>query len=155
MKNPINYILKKKTFNPSKKLRYATGLGDVITVFLHSRFIGPITYMITGKEEPCSTCNSRRVLLNQLVPMDVWKLFFDTYEEVQKDIGLEYSKIGMDYIYNPSEDIENISINYNVPKSIIEDHPAFQKKGYYLESTTSEIKEDGNVLIETITYKKI
>ena len=156
MNNPLTYIRKKKKFLPTTKLRYAVGLGDIISAILHSKFIGPITYIFTGKLEPCTACNNRRVILNQLFPINLWSYFFKTLEDMHDDIKQEYIKIGMDYVYISPKSHDPVSVTYNRPiPKFLENHPAYQKIGYSLTDKKSSFNEDLSLLIETLTYKKI
>lgn len=82
--------------NPSLKLRYAKGLGDVISSILHGKTLGWFTHFLTGQNQPCTACSQRAKALNVLFPIPVWKLFFKSYEELQdsflkdlKDAGYE------------------------------------------------------------------
>jgi len=154
MHNPITYIKTKKSFVPTKKLKYATGLGDIISAILHSKLVGPITYMFTGKLEPCATCNSRRVILNQLFPIEIWSYFFNTYDDVQEDIRKEYKKCGIEYLYiSPDhKNSDSITIKTPVPPSL-KDHPAYKKDGYRLIDEKHSIIDD--TIVETFIYKKI
>lgn len=71
-----------KTKNPSLKLRYSRGLGDIIACILHSKLFGWLTHLITGKKEPCKTCSARANALNVLFPIPIWKIFFKNVEEL-------------------------------------------------------------------------
>jgi hypothetical protein len=158
MNNPITYIRHKKKFLHVTKLKYSSGLGDVVASILHSKFVGPITYMFTGNLEPCATCNSRRVILNKLFPMAIWSYFFKTVEDMHDDIKKEYRKIGKDYVYIAANRTEPISIrlpdNHPMAK-ILENHPAHQKVGYYVSEKRSSFNSDKSVLTETTIYKKL
>lgn len=100
MRSIKTYLNRPKTFNPIKKIKYAHGLGDVITCFLHSRYFGVVTYLITGKLEPCGKCDNRRKALNILFPIPVWRLFFKTYEDLNKHLDEEYEKNGVYKVEN-------------------------------------------------------
>lgn len=67
--------------DPFFKIRYASGLGDIIKCILHSKLIGPITKLITKQETPCSACLTRAQALNILFPLDLWWLFFKSKED--------------------------------------------------------------------------
>lgn len=156
MNNPLTYIRTKKVFSPTTKFRYASGLGDIIASILHSKLIGPITYMFTGQLKPCAACNSRIVILNQLFPINIWKYFFTDLEEMHEDIKKQYQKIGMDYIYMGSTKEDVVSIEQTIPEPrFLEDHPALQKEGYYLVDKKSSFNEDQSILTDTFIYKKI
>ena len=80
--------------NPSLKLRYSIGLGDIIACLLHSRPFGWITKIITGKDKPCSQCSQRRQALNILFPIPFWKLFFEDQITLLETIAAEYRALG-------------------------------------------------------------
>ena len=52
--------------DPSLKFRYSRGLGDAIAAILHSKAIGWLTKLITGKNKPCTVCSQRATALNTL-----------------------------------------------------------------------------------------
>lgn len=79
---------------PTLKLKYAVGLGDIIAWFLHSFAIGWITRLITGKKEPCNLCNKRRTLLNEAFPILVWKKFFKNKDEYLQSLKKDYEDAG-------------------------------------------------------------
>ena len=154
MNNPITYIKTKKKFLPTRHLKYATGVGDIISAILHSKLIGPITYMFTGKLEPCTTCNSRRVILNQIFPIAVWAYFFKTYEDVHEDIKKEYKKENIDYLYIlPNKKNPNNIIVKGPSLPPVIDHPSYRKEGYRLIDEKHSI--EGDKIIETFIYKKL
>ena len=83
--------------DPSLKIRYAMGLGDFVASVLHSRLVGRLTKLITGKDKPCSTCSKRAQALNILFPIPFWRLFFTTKENMlasyQKDLEASGYKV--------------------------------------------------------------
>ena len=89
------YFNRPKKFDPIIKFKYALGLGDAISFLLHSKWIGPVTYLITGKIEPCNECNNRRVALNVLFPIPFWKIFFKDGDAYQKHLDKEYEDFGV------------------------------------------------------------
>lgn len=93
--------------NPQLKFKYAKGLGDLIACFLHSKPIKWLTVLITGLEEPCSSCSARISSLNILVPIKFWRLFFKDYEAYIKSLSEDY--VSMGYKVNTNEN--NISFN--------------------------------------------
>lgn len=108
MKNILNKIktynrYKKNNVNPYNKIRYAKGLGDFVACILHSKYIGPITYIITNNYEPCPTCNQRRWALNILFPIPFWKFFFKSLEELENDMENFYKKHNLNF-----EEIKNV-----------------------------------------------
>ena len=80
--------------DPSLKLRYARGLGDIIACILHSKAIGWLTKLITGKDKPCTVCSVRQQALNLLAPLPLWKMFFKNTEEASQAYADEYIKAG-------------------------------------------------------------
>lgn len=92
--------MKKNKKDPLLKLRYAYGLGDIIACILHSKFIAPITYFITGQKTPCQTCQTRRQALNILFPISL-RIFFFKNKEEQKQ---EFIKDAEDYGYEIGDD---------------------------------------------------
>lgn len=120
MRNLKNYWEVKKTYvDPILKIRYGVGLGDFITAILHSKLIGPITYLITGKEKPCHSCNSRRIALNILFPIPFWRLFFKCQCDRNKSIQ-EFYKSHNVTILQPSYIPPNIPTTKH-PKSSVEE----------------------------------
>ena len=105
MRNIKTYFNQPKKFDPTTKLKYTIGLGDLISWLLHSKPIGPITYLITGNLTPCSKCNSRRVALNILFPIPIWKKFFKNMEEYNQSLKSDYEKSGVKFL--TQEEIEN------------------------------------------------
>lgn len=95
MRNIKVYLNKPKGFNPILKFRYGQGLGDFISAILHSKLIGPLTYLVTGVLEPCQTCNNRRIALNILFPIPFWRFFFKTEEDMEKSLNFDYRKNGI------------------------------------------------------------
>jgi hypothetical protein len=119
--------------NPSLKCRYAKGLGDLVACILH----GPLswlTFAITKKRIPCSKCSLRAEALNTLVPIPFWKLFYDSIDELLKDLSQEMVSAG--YKVSLTEDGKGISSSKfsetlpplqsshmpNIPSSDIEDY---------------------------------
>jgi hypothetical protein len=80
--------------NPDLKIKYAKGLGDIIACFLHSRLMTNITFFVTGKKEPCSSCSVRRNALNVIFPIHVWRLFFKNEDELLIQLKKEYEANG-------------------------------------------------------------
>lgn len=74
--------MKPKPKDPRLQFRFALGVGDLITCILHSRVLGKLTKIITGKDKPCSACSKRAEALNILLPIPFWRLFFKTKEEM-------------------------------------------------------------------------
>jgi hypothetical protein len=143
MRNIKNYFenKNKKTFNPLLYFKYAEGVGDIVTAILHSKFIGPLTYMITGKFEPCVKCNNRRVALNMLFPIPFWKLFFKNETSLVESLKKEYEKIGIDVEY---QDHHSNEINPENNEYVSND---LNNSNFYVE----EKKLDRHLLNETTT----
>lgn len=97
--------MKKNKKDPLLMFRYAYGLGDIIACILHSKFIAPITYFITGQKTPCQSCQTRRQALNILFPISLRVFFFKSKEE-QKQAFMKDAK---DYGYEIGEDENTVS----------------------------------------------
>lgn len=104
--NPTK-LYKMNSTDPRLKFRYARGLGDLVACFLHSKPVGWLTKLITGKDVPCSSCNARASALNVLVPIPFWKLFFESNEELVETLRKDYIKNGWDA--NLSDDRKSLS----------------------------------------------
>lgn len=108
----------KRKVDPLLKVRYATGLGDVITCLLHSRYIGKIVHLLTKKDKPCSSCSNRAYALNILFPIKIWKYFFKNGEE--REAILRKDMIDFGYIFHtpkPDKKCEcNGGCNEETPK---------------------------------------
>ena len=98
MRSIKTYFKQIKPFDPTTQFKYAMGLGDLISWFLHTKPIGPITYLITGKLTPCSKCNSRRIALNILFPIPIWKRFFKCMNEYNTSLKTDYEKSGVKFL---------------------------------------------------------
>ena len=96
--------------DPSLKLRYAQGLGDVVACILHSKLIGWLTKWITGKDKPCQLCSVRRQALNTLCSVPVWKIFFKDLEEAARFYVEEYTLAGHSAEYVPFENGKGFQI---------------------------------------------
>jgi len=107
MRNIIKYYNHPKKFSHTKKLKYAVGLGDFIAVVLHSKLVGPLTYLITGQFEPCAACSQRRMALNILFPIPFWKLFFKDIDEYHESLKKDYEKAGIHIIDGNAEPKNN------------------------------------------------
>jgi hypothetical protein len=80
--------------DPSLKLRYSRGLGDAIASILHSKAIGWLTKIITGKNKPCKVCSERANALNILFPIPFWRLFFRNAEDLVQSLAKEMEEAG-------------------------------------------------------------
>lgn len=88
--------MKKNKKNPFLKIRYVTGLGDLVACILHSKFINPITHAITKNESQCEACHDRQRALNILFPFRLTKLFFSSLDEQKKSFYKEAKEYGYD-----------------------------------------------------------
>lgn len=80
--------------DPYLKFRYSRGLGDLIACILHSKLLGWLTKLITGKNKPCSICSQRANALNVLLPIPVWRLFFKDRETMVSALKLDLEESG-------------------------------------------------------------
>lgn len=104
----------KKVKDPRLMFRYAGGLGDFIACILHSKMVGWLTKILTGKTEPCQTCAKRIHALNTICPIPFWRLFFKTQKDFVEDMASALQKAGFEV--NFSEDGTGISaskVTYN------------------------------------------
>jgi hypothetical protein len=125
--------------NPQLKFRYAKGLGDLIACFLHSKPIKWLTVLITGLEEPCSSCSARISSLNILVPIKFWRLFFKDYEAYIKSLSDEYTAHGYNVNVNENNTSFNASklINENTQQLIV---PGAQPQPMTIEELTKGVE---------------
>jgi hypothetical protein len=163
MRNLKTYFNHKKEFHYFSKIRYAQGIGDVCAAILHSKLIGPITYLITGKIEPCNTCQNRRTALNFLMPIPFWKLFFKNEDSYNENLNNEFEnfqkKIESNVKNNSDENIldisnktiENISNTENTKEN--SDNSDDLYKDYFLIAENRT--EHESVLIVNKIYKKL
>jgi hypothetical protein len=163
MRNLKTYFNHKKEFHYFSKIRYAQGIGDVCAAILHSKLIGPITYLITGKIEPCNTCQNRRTALNFLMPIPFWKLFFKNEDSYNENLNNEFEnfqkKIESNVKNNSDENIldisnktiENISNIENTKEN--SDNSDDLYKDYFLIAENRT--EHESVLIVNRIYKKL
>lgn len=91
----------KKT--PDLKFKYVNGMGDFIAAILHSKAVGWLTKILTGKNSPCQTCSMRRQALNVLIPLPLWRFFFKKSDDLLESLAAEYRVLGfmveIDYEY--------------------------------------------------------
>lgn len=156
MRSLKTYFNHKKEFHYFSKIRYAQGVGDVVAAILHSKLIGPITYLVTGKLEPCNTCQNRRTALNFLLPIPFWKIFFSNesiyneklnkeFENAQKKLKSE-SSVNLDN--TETKTVDDVQIKKE-PSNDIDDI----YKDYFLVAENRTEQE--NILIVNKIYKKI
>jgi hypothetical protein len=129
--------------DPSLKLKYANGLGDIITCILHGKVFGKLVHLLTKKDKPCSKCSRRAQALNVLFPIKVWKLFFKTPQDVAESLAKEMEAAG--YTSSFSKNRENVSFS-KVEENDIENDDNF----VYNETT-----ETGNYNSSLDNYKII
>ena len=133
--------------NPQLQYRHSEGLGDLIACTLHSKFISPITNLLTGSKEMCFSCNKRRQALNYIFPIPFWKIFFENYdkkiEDFQKYFELEEKK----------EEVPNIIIESDevITEKIIEQSDSFIPEYKILSESSTEIDD---YIFKIIVYKK-
>jgi hypothetical protein len=108
--------------DPSLKIRYAMGLGDFVACLLHSRLLGKLTKLITGKDKPCQTCSLRAQALNILFPIPFWKLFFTKKENMLKSYQQELEAAGYKVKVLPDGSISGIKTE--VSTNIIPPQPS-------------------------------
>jgi hypothetical protein len=101
--------------DPSLKLRYAKGLGDIVAAILHSKALNWLTKLITGQDRPCNRCSARAHALNVLFPIPVWKLFFKYPEDMIDSLERDYKK-DPTFVVNKTQD----GLGLNASKSIID-----------------------------------
>jgi hypothetical protein len=111
--------------DPTLKLKYSIGLGDLIASILHSKWLGWLTKLITGNSSPCTVCSQRIVKLNKKFPIKVWRLFFKNFEERNNALAKDLEKNGYKFIIHPDgslqaskfsaadEDIHKLNLLYN------------------------------------------
>lgn len=80
--------------NPNLKCRYSKGLGDLIACMLHSKLFSWLTFLLTGKKEPCNTCSNRINALNILFPIPFWKFYFKNAKELISSLSSDLIKAG-------------------------------------------------------------
>jgi hypothetical protein len=146
--------------DPRLKLRYAKGLGDALACFLHSKPIGWLTHLITGKKMPCIKCWSRANALNVLAPIPFWKLFFKNTQEVSEAFKKDMEDNGFitkdnKMVRATSPEIPKNIINNNVPvinPPIYSNNNENNLENYNL--ITSGDNFVGEFMIRTQIYKK-
>lgn len=148
--------------DPFYKIRYASGLGDIIRCILHSRLVGPITKFITKQDKPCLQCQHRAQALNVLFPISFWRVFFKSKKELEENLIKEardygYEVRGCEQLQKEEdalkiektkeEEIEPIINNYSNPIQ------NYQREGHVLTNQTETSYNDLKVVI--LFYKKI
>ena len=161
--NQNNNSNKHSGLNPSLKLRYANGLGDIVTCILHGRLFGKLVHFLTKKDKPCSTCSQRAQALNILFPIKVWKLFFKTPQEAANALSKEMKEAGYTASFSPNgenvsfskteaNDIENDAIEvYNETKELGQYDSSLDN--YKILSSNSSVV--GDFIIKVEIYQKL
>ncbi len=142
--------------DPYLKLRYARGAGDVLACFLHSKPIGWLTKLITGKDKPCSKCFKRGNALNVLFPIKVWKLFFKSEDSYINELKKDLEKAG--YLVSGSSEgkaisttkIERISSDFKSPFQPLNQNESPHNNFILLASSDNYV---GDFLIKTEVFK--
>lgn len=147
--------------DPFFKIRYASGLGDIVRCILHSRLIGPITKFITKQDKPCIQCQQRAQALNILFPIDLWWIYFKSKEERSESLKKEAIEYGYEFqscserqqeineseIEKTNNSSELIINNSNTP---VEN---YYKDGHVLVQQSETTREDLKIVI--LFYKKV
>ena len=144
----------KKIKNPLLKFRYSRGLGDAIASILHSRFLGWLTHLITGRHEPCQTCSMRADALNVLFPIPFWRLFFKNAVELTDTLAKDLEDNG--FVTQKTKDNKGVSASMSSSEEHKTSEVPVEKdrndmNNYKLVSKTKEIT--GDFLIEINVYK--
>lgn len=145
-----------KIKDPHLKFRYAKGFGDIVACFLHSKPIGWLTKLITGKDKPCTTCSKRANALNVLFPIKFWRLYFKSEEEYIESLKQDLEKAGYEVAVSPQN--RGLSSTKIERKPLATNHP-FQKlkTDQTLESNYTLMASSdnyvGDLLIKTQVFK--
>lgn len=151
--------------NPFLQYRHALGLGDLIACTLHSKLINPVTTFITGKDGMCMACDARRQALNMLVPIPMWKLFFNSKEEQEKSIQkyIVYEDVPEEKTEEEinkkvsQEDEKKEIVNQYIEEPIfdkVKKVPDNEEIEEYRFLNSSDVELD-NYIIRTTIYRKI
>jgi hypothetical protein len=146
--------------DPKLQFKYARGLGDLVACVLHSKLLGWLTHLITGKKEPCSMCKSRQEALNVLVPIPFWKFFFKNHVDFIESLNVALKKAGYATVISPDKTYIKAAQSKFKP---LPSNPPLQIPSSYNESidtklqnytliSTSENEVD-NILIRIQTFK--
>jgi hypothetical protein len=138
MKNLKTYFSHKKEFHYFSKIRYAQGIGDVCAAVLHSKLVGPITYLVTGKLEPCNTCQNRRTALNFLFPIPIWRLFFKNEDAYNEALNKEFEK------FQKPLDTKVHNISDEKKLEILDDSKDSSNNTVEIINDTADIQENSN-----------
>jgi hypothetical protein len=144
MRNLKTYFSHKKRFNYFSKIRYAQGVGDVCAAILHSKLIGPITYLVTEKLEPCNTCQNRRTALNFLFPVPIWKLFFKNEDAYNEALNKEFEKAQKELESETHTNSVEIEVE-NKNLSVVENTSDIIKESISTIENKEETSNDNNI----------
>lgn len=144
---------------PHLYFKYNQGLGDFVASLLHSKMLGWLTKLITGKSEPCKICSKRGEALNILFPVPFWRLFFKNEKDMISSLHKDLKDGG--YISEVSEDGKQLSsietkLTLKEPSSsqpFLNFFAADEKLSAYTFISSSD-REIDHVLIRTQIFKK-
>jgi hypothetical protein len=125
--------------NPTLRYRNITGLGDLIACILHCKLLNWLTVLISGKEV-CEACNQRRMALNILLPLPIWKFSYKDSEEFQNLMNKEIAV----YLKNQTKNLSTVKEIKKPSKKKI--------TGYTIINESDNVVND--LLIKLIVYKK-
>jgi hypothetical protein len=155
MKKLKTYFNHKKEFHYFSKIRYAQGIGDVCAAILHSKLIGPITYLVTGKLEPCNTCQNRRTALNLLLPVPIWKIFFKSEDAYNEKLNKEFEKfqnnIKPKFIEDPIVSVDSLTETEKETSIVKETVDIIEDKKEITESVVDDYYKDYFLMAENRT----
>jgi hypothetical protein len=92
-----------KKIDPLYQLKYVEGFGDLVRVFLHSKYVRPILFLIKGNDEYCFACSQRANALNVLISTPVWKFFFKDQETMRKSFLQDAKNFGHNIVSDADE----------------------------------------------------
>jgi hypothetical protein len=133
--------------NPQLQCRHSEGLGDLIACILHSKFISPVTNLLTGSKEICFSCNKRRQALNYIFPIPFWKIFFENYDKKTEDFQKYFE------LEDKKEENNDIIIQNNeeLVEYVIEEKNISIPEYKILSESSTEIDD---YIFKIIIYKK-
>jgi len=132
--------------NPHFKIKYARGIGDVITYILHGSPLKWLVQNFLKIKEPCSQCSRRASALNILFPVPIWRLFFKSQTELIQDLSKELTAVN--YKVNISSDGNSLA-SVKTTQTVL---PSEKNKEYILVGSSQNLI--GDFLIKTEIYKK-
>jgi hypothetical protein len=142
--------------DPGLRYQYANGIGDLIACTLHSKYIGRLTHKITGSNSPCQKCSKRAQALNELFPIPIWKMFFNSENERDESFLKSLKEAGYIVETDSPGSISATKITETPITSNQEDLPtqnvSMPDKDYTLMSSGDNYI--GEFLIRTLIYKQ-